>query len=149
MSEKQNIKLFCLQNVQSKIDKLKLALSEAQSASSNETKSTAGDKHETSRAMADLEKERLGKQLNSQNKLFEALSKINVDALHSSINIGSWVETTGGNFFIGVGLGALEIDDKSFFAISLNSPIGRILEGKQTNDTFLFKNKNQTINKIL
>ena len=55
-----------LHSIQQQIDDIKLALSE-------DTKSTAGDKHETARSMAQLEQEKLGKQYLETKKMLDFL----------------------------------------------------------------------------
>ena len=50
----------------------------AQQSANSETKSTAGDKHETARAMAQLEVEMLSKQLEEVNKSIAQLKRIHI-----------------------------------------------------------------------
>ena len=76
-----------------KIEALQIQFDELQKALKSETKSTAGDKHETGRAMAQLEQEKLSNQLVKTTTLRNALSKVNPNQIHDVIKYGSLVKT--------------------------------------------------------
>ena len=133
---------------QQRITDLELIIKEAQYAANNETKSSAGDKHETGRSMAQLETEKLTKQLGEALKLSELLHKINPQGKHQLIGLGSLVITTNGNFFISASLGKIELNEITYFAISSISPIGQLLIQKKENDSFSFNTKSYVINKV-
>lgn len=61
MEENIKLKLHqqAIEMANKRVDELKVALVDVQDAANNETKSTAGDKHETAKAMAQLETEKL------------------------------------------------------------------------------------------
>ena len=121
------------------------ALNETQTSANSDTKSSAGDKHETSRAMAHIENERLAKQLSNLMSLKAAVSKIDSNIVAKNISLGSYVVTNQGDFFISVGLGKVEAKSNTFFAIAINSPIGQIIKEKEVGDVFDFNNSNNTI----
>jgi transcription elongation GreA/GreB family factor len=145
------IKLFgiCKDLVTQKIADIRDLLNEVQEAANNETKSSAGDKHETGRAMAQLETEKLSTQLADALKLAQTLSKINPKSTHQLIGLGSLVITSNGNFYISVSLGKIEIDNKTYFSISNASPIGKLLLTKKEKDSFSFNNKTYVIENIV
>lgn len=130
---------------QQQVSNLKVIIQEAQDAANNETKSSAGDKHETGRAMAQLETEKLNAQLSEALKLTETLSKINPSQEHKIIGLGSLVITNNGNFFIGASLGKIEHKGLIYFAISAVSPIGQLLVKKKETEIFSFNGKNYII----
>ena len=132
-----------------KVIELELIINEAQTAANNETKSSAGDKHETGRAMAQLETEKLTNQLGEAIKLTELLHKINPKEKHKVIGLGSIVFTNNGNFFISASLGKTEHNNEIFYAISNVSPIGKILTGLKKGDSFSFNSRKFDVNKIL
>ncbi|WP_317231408.1 3-oxoacyl-ACP synthase [Subsaxibacter sp. CAU 1640] len=105
----------------------------------SETKSTAGDKHETGRAMLQLEREKLGKQLLEIEKLQEILSKLDSSTSSKTIGFGSIVHTTQANYFIVISAGILKVNSKMYYAISSTTPIGLLLMGKQKGDIITFK----------
>ena len=108
--------------LQSIIDELKLAIF-------HETKSTAGDKHETGRAMAQIELENHYKQLEALLKIKESLDIIDPTQTFSIIKKGSLVLTSEGYFYIAIGLGKVEFQGETVFVTSDSSPIAKILLG--------------------
>ncbi len=125
----------CLEIIEDNILTIKLALQEAQDAANNETKSSAGDKHETGRAMAQLETEKLTSQLSEALNLKATLSKITTNDTVKQVALGSVVFTNNGNFYVSVSLGKLEIEQYQFFSISQQSPIGKLLLTKKEKDS--------------
>ena len=138
----------CLEIVENNISTLKLALREAQDAANNETKSSAGDKHETGRAMAQLETEKLSAQLNDVLNLKQLIAKINPNIQSQQITIGSLVYTTNGIFYIGVSLGKIDINNETIYSVSPQSPIGKILLTKKEKESFSLNGKMYVIEKI-
>jgi hypothetical protein len=120
-----------------------------QKALQSETKSSAGDKHETGRAMLQLEMEKAGQQLAGINIMKEILAKINVSKTSKIAHLGSIIETDTANYFLSISAGKLIIDGKLYFAISVSSPIGKLLLGKTVNETFTFNKKTILIKTIL
>tara|TARA_R110001592_G_scaffold109429_1_gene305168 strand:- start:1189 stop:1674 length:486 start_codon:yes stop_codon:yes gene_type:complete len=139
----------CLTIAEEKITSLKEILQETQDAANNETKSSAGDKHETGRAMAQLETEKLTTQLTEALKLKQAVSQINSTTSTNQITIGSIVYTNNGNFYIAASIGKIEVEDESFFAISPASPIGKLLLTKKEKESFSFNGNQYFIEQIL
>jgi transcription elongation GreA/GreB family factor len=131
----------CLDYVQKRMEAAQLAINEAQNASNNDTKSSAGDKYETGREMAQQETNRNLTQLNEANKLKISLNKINPNVVTTTAGIGSVVMTSNGNFFVAISAGILKVKNESYFAISPVSPIGTMLKGRKTGDEFMLNNK--------
>ncbi|MEO8933653.1 MAG: 3-oxoacyl-ACP synthase [Xanthomarina sp.] len=127
--------LFCnmrLANIQKNIEEIQESLT-------SETKSSAGDKHETGRAMLQLEREKAGNQLAEIQKLQETLSKIDVFNTSTTICLGSVVFTSFSNFFISISAGELKVEGQIFYAISPITPIGKLLIGRQVGDLISFR----------
>lgn len=135
---KQEIKEYCLSHLDDKITMMNNALKETQDSANSDTKSSAGDKHETSRAMAHIENERLAKQLENLINLKTAVVKLDASENSTEVSLGSYVVTNQGDFYISVGLGKLQAKDNQFFAIAINSPVGQQLKGKKENESFVF-----------
>jgi hypothetical protein len=104
----------------------------------SETKSSAGDKHETSRAMLQLEMEKASQQLTSVNQLKTVLDKINITKTLHLICLGSLIVTTKGFYFLAISAGKITIDSVDYYAVSINSPIGQQLLGKKVGDKISF-----------
>ena len=145
---KEKLHKQCLHVAEDRIVSLQNILQETQDAANNETKSSAGDKHETGRAMAQLETEKLTAQLTEALKLKQALSQIKTTSSTNQITIGSVVSTNNGNFYISASIGKLDIDEQSFFAISPASPIGNLLLTKKEKESFSFNGNTYVITEI-
>lgn len=123
-------------------------ISSNQRALQSETKSSAGDKHETGRAMLQLEMEKAGQQLNGITQMKEVLSKINIDTSSTIAHLGSVIKTTKNVYFLSISSGKLVVNNENYFAISVSSPIGSMLLGKKVGDTFTFNAIQQTIKEV-
>ena len=114
----------------------------------SESKSTAGDKHETGRAMAQLEQEKLGRQVLSARELVQAVEQINPAEKYTEIRYGSLVKMSTGWFFFSVGIGKLEVDSESVFCLTMASPLGIALKGKKVGNTVVFNGRTIEVEKI-
>ena len=141
MTVKENLYQQCVTYVDQRLKTIEKTISSHQKALSSETKSSAGDKHETGRAMLQLEMEKAGQQLSSIQQIKEILAKINPLEIKSTISLGSIVETSLGNYFLSIGAGQLTVDGNHYFAISISSPIGKLLLGKKEGDELTFNGK--------
>ncbi|MBC7653959.1 MAG: hypothetical protein H7098_05720, partial [Oligoflexus sp.] len=89
---------------------------------SNDSKSSMGDKYETSREMSQQEINRLEQQFAiNQQHLFN-LKNLVWQNKSGQILLGSLVLTNIGSFFITVSLGEIKIESQSVFMISPGSP---------------------------
>ena len=59
--------------------------------------------------------------------LQQELDRVPQDRVYDRGAFGSLVTTTNGTYFIAVGLGVIEVDGATLYAISLASPIGQLL----------------------
>ena len=135
------------QKISEKIQKLEQLIAETR-ASNNDTKSSMGDKYETSREMLQQEINNLQIQLNEHLKSQQILKNINPNP-HKGVSLGSWVETEKGKFFIAVSLGELNFNQEKIFVVSAESPLAKAMNGKKVGDVFLINNSSQTIINIL
>ena len=108
-----------------------------QKALSSETKSSAGDKHETGRAMLQLEMEKASQQLAGIHQMKTTLAKLTLEPSMVA-KLGSLIMTNKANYFLAISAGEIKIDDEIYYAISPSSPIGSLLLGKQVGDTVNF-----------
>lgn len=128
----------CLEHVEQRIINAREALADVQTGANEETKSTAGDKHDTSRAMMQIEVEQNAKQLAEANKLKQALLLINPNKKTAAIELGSIAITNKGNYFLSIGVGKIELEGVLYFALSASSPLGELLIQKTSGDVFTF-----------
>lgn len=149
MSLKLNLYSQCQHLVDSRYQMIQQHIADLQQSLTSETKSSAGDKHETGRAMVQLEREKAGHQLAEINKIRLILSKINPKTTHSHVGLGSVVFTSKANYYIAASLGPLELDGKTYYAISAGTPIGKLLMGKIEKDEVSFNGDAFVIEAIL
>ncbi|MDN3607379.1 hypothetical protein [Kaistella yonginensis] len=116
-------------------------------ASNNETKSSMGDKYETSREMVQQEINNIQLQLNENLRAKNSLKLITTNP-HQTIGVGSLVETEKGLFYIAVSLGEIIFNEKKIFVISTESPLGNVLLGHKTGEEISLNNLKQKILKI-
>lgn len=126
-----------------KIENLERLIDETR-ASNNETKSSMGDKFETSREMVQQEINTLQIQLNENRNARNSLKQINTN-LHQTIGLGSLVETDKGLFYIAVSLGQIIFNEKKIFVISTESPLGKILFGMKKGEEISLNKMKQII----
>lgn len=124
------------------------SINEIQESLTSETKSSAGDKHETGRAMLQLEREKAGNQLSEILKVKENLAKINISNFSKYIGLGSVVYTNKRNYFITISVGEIKVENEVFYAISPNTPIGQLLMGKTVGDEIVFREQRFSIEKL-
>ena len=139
MHIKQQIHAHYIDSINSKILMLQQNLADLKESGSNETKSTAGDKHETALAMLQIEQANTRAQLHETLEQRSALVNINPDIITAKILPGSYVKTNKGNFYISVALGKLVIDGETVMAISPQSPLGAKLMGSCVNESVTIK----------
>ena len=148
MNLKQQLYQYCWTFIEDRFKTIQNNIEEIQKALYSETKSSAGDKHETGRAMLQLEREKLGLQLAEINKIKKALSRVNLDNTSNVITLGSIVFTNKLNYFITISAGKLIVDNEVFYAISANTPMGKLLIGKTAGDVIDFNKNTIEIKKI-
>lgn len=145
---KQKLHAACEASLGKRLDDIKLALAEAQEAANQETKSSAGDKHETGRAMMQLETEKLSRQLQEILNEQQALKMIRHEQTYQVVDKGSLVTTNLLRLYIAISAGRLVVDENEYYAISINTPLGMALKGKKSEDTVIFQNKKHEILQI-
>lgn len=135
----------CRDYVESRFQGIQKEIEKVNESLRSETKSTAGDKHETGRAMLQLEREKLGKQLAEVEKLKRVLQKIHLNKKTERIALGSLVVTDSNCYYISISSGRVDINEQSVFCISPMTPIGQLLLGKTKGDTIHFNGLTTTI----
>ncbi|MEO5572520.1 MAG: hypothetical protein ABIT08_10335 [Bacteroidia bacterium] len=135
MTFKQKIYADCLQLINEKIRSLREALHDLKTGAENDAKSSAGDKHETSRAMMQLEYEKINRQLDELLRQKNGLEKIDIGQVSPKIINGSLIKTNNGYLFLSVAIGKITVDDKIVMVVSSQSPVGLKILGKKTGDT--------------
>jgi transcription elongation GreA/GreB family factor len=135
MTFKEKIYRHYLQVIDDKIHMLNQVLADLKEAGANETKSTAGDKHETALAMVQIEQANVRKQLHEVQEQKAILLKINPAIAAPVVVPGSLVKTNNGYLFMSTALGKATIDGNVVISLSPQSPLGKNLVGLRVGET--------------
>ena len=146
---KAKLHALCVAYVQTRMKAAEQAIAEAPQSQNDDTKSSAGDKYETGREMAQQETNRNLAQLNEANKLMVALNQISYNGTSQKAETGSVIFTNNGNFYLAISAGTLLLDGKNYFAVSPASPIGFKLKDKKAGEEFILNDKTYQIHSII
>jgi transcription elongation GreA/GreB family factor len=91
--------------------------------------------------MLQLEMEKAGQQLAGIKQMKEILAKVDTLKTSKNVRLGSIIFTEKVNYFLSISAGQLVVADKIYFAISVSSPMGKLLLGKQENEEVVFNGK--------
>lgn len=139
----------CEEETEKRINTIEQNLKSIAESRNNETKSSAGDKYETSKAMLQIEEENSKTQLLQALRVKNQLSKINWSKESRIVELGSLVTTTNGDYYISIGLGKTTLNNQHYYCVSAISPIGQKMMNKATGDEFEFNGTKMTIREIV
>jgi hypothetical protein len=145
-----NLKLqlikVCENYVEVRISRALAGIKDLDEALKMESKSSAGDKYETGRAMIHIEVDKLLLQLEQYKGLKKTLTLAGQNPNLGIIGFGSVVKTSAANYFISIPAGEILLENEKFYAIGINSPIAQALLGKKEKENFSFNgNTNQIL----
>lgn len=149
MNLKEALFKQCENYVNKRLQTIEKIISDNKKALQSETKSSAGDKHETGRAMLQLEMEKASQQLAGISKMKQTLAKIDISKTTQMAHLGSIIYTNKATYFLSISMGKLTASKEDFFAISVSSPIGKLLLGKQKNEEVFFNGNSIRILEIV
>ena len=125
------------------------AMEELSSSLGKETKSTAGDKHETGRAMVQREMGQAGERLARCEALQAMAIRLDLDRARVQVGPGAIVVSGQARLLIGVGLGPFEVPGLGRFqAISADAPIAEVLAGAAEGEVREFRGQPWTIESL-
>jgi len=108
----------------------------------NDTKSSMGDKYETSREMAQAEWNKLQERKGQIVQQIHVLQQIQTENQHQRVTQGSIVKTPTIQLFFAIPFGKFTFNETEWMGVSLHSPIGKAFEGKKNGEIVEF-NQNQ------
>lgn len=109
MNIKKELYNQCISFVNKRLQTIEDTISSNQNALQSEIKSSAGDKHETGRAMLQLEMEKAGQQLSGVSQMKHVLAKIDVSKSSKTAHLGSLIFTNKVNYFLSISAGKLTV----------------------------------------
>lgn len=138
----------CGDHIEKRITTIQQRLKSIEEARNEETKSSAGDKYETGRAMMQMEEDKAKVQLSEAILTQNTLSKITLDPSSDKVKPGSLVKTNKGFYFLAIGIGKLTIEGQVYYAVSTQSPIGKILLHQKSGADVTFNGMKITIEQV-
>jgi len=141
---KEDLKKACLDQVAENINSAQQLLQNIIESKLNDTKSSAGDKFETTRERLQAEEDRVNAVLMNSKKL-EHKIKILKSSSCDKVEAGAIVRTDKANYYIAVGLGKILVNGTAFYLISPDAPLSKIMWNKKLGDKFHINNSLQTI----
>ena len=148
MTTKQRLLQICNERVDKRINDYKEEINLIKdSIESNDKGNSEGDDAGSGKLLNDLEKN-MG-YLNDAKKTKEYLSNIKTNVESKDAVLGSIVKTNIMNFYISTSIGKIDLEDETFYAISVNSPIGQLLINKSVNASFEFNQNKYVIAEII
>ncbi len=148
MTLKQKIYDHYVKAIDDNVKMLQDVLNDLKESGANETKSTAGDKHETALAMLQMEQANISGQLKQMLNKKTSLERINPTLSATTIVVGSLIKTSHGYLFLSAALGKATIDGVSVTALSPQSPLGTTLIGLSKGDSAGINNRTYIIESV-
>jgi hypothetical protein len=139
----------CFDFIEHRLNTIKGSINDIQEALNSETKNSSGDKHETGRAMLQIDMEKAANQLNEIQKIKDVLKKVDINKRSETIRLGSIVYTSKANYFMAISAGNVSVGDKQFYAIATDTPIGQLLASKGIGEEIIFRDEKIRIENIL
>jgi transcription elongation GreA/GreB family factor len=136
------------QILQDRIDVFRDMISGLTEDAQNDAKGSAGDKHETALSMMHLEQEKLNYKLQEILAQKAILDKIDPNAKHTKISLGSLVQANGMLLFVSAALPKVTIDQSVIIAVSPQSPLGSKLMGNSVGFSFEINTSKFTVENI-
>lgn len=136
---KSALHALCQAFIAQRIAAARTAMRAAQESSSSETKSSAGDKYETGREMANAERDRNAAHMRQAQQLQAELARISPEAPCDTVRPGALVRTSLGRFYISISAGQLPGLD--VFAVSPAAPVAVALKGLRAGQEAVFNGK--------
>lgn len=127
---KDQLREAARQAILQKLQRLESAQAELKADLQSASKSSAGDKHETSRAMLHLEQEKLSKQAQQWQAQMRVLTSLPSHAM-KQVAPGALLQLDGQLFYIGPALGKLVVGNRAVYCLSGGAPLARALQGLQ------------------
>ncbi len=139
---------LCLAYAEERIRTAKSAISASRESANDDTKSSAGDKYETSREMMQQDIARNTIQLAEAERLKSFLLRMQPGKAFTAVESGSLVYTDQGIFYIAISAGQVEFEGQNYLLVSAASPIGAKLISQKIGNRIEFNGRSYLIKEI-
>ncbi len=137
-----------IRSLESRISEATASIKDLEASRDTNGKSTAGDKHETGRAMAQIELENQSKTLKELQLKHAELIQIGKLEKSSTINRGSLFKAGEQWIYIAIGIGKFNFDGVEVWVVSPTSPLAQLVLRKTLGDSVLIGGKQASISEI-
>ena len=139
---KPTLHVLCHAFIEQRIAAARTAMQAAQESSSSETKSSAGDKYETGREMANAERDRNAAHMKQAQQLQAERARIDPALPCDTVRPGALVTTSLGRFYISISAGKLAVGEgPEVFAVSVAAPVAVALKTLRAGQEAVFNGK--------
>ena len=142
---KRQLHAHCLTLLTRRIAAIDTIMAECQAAANSESKTTAGDKHETGRAVAQLDRENHAVQRVAALKSLERLRAIDLGQHYDEAETGALIETDKGYVFLAISAGKVDLNGKLCRLVSIESPFGQAFLGAEEGDQIHFRGQDYEV----
>lgn len=146
---KELVHRHCTQLLVSKLGDLQANLDSLAESVANETKSTAGDKYETARAMLHIEQDQVRRQIQEFKSQLAVLNSIDPSKSSEKVALGSFVQIDNNYYFLSTGLGKITVDGKLVIVLSPQAPLGAKLLGRVAGDEVVMNGRKMVVGEVL
>ena len=146
---KKRIYNTSLEQIKDRVANIETAILQAEDASADDPKSSAGDKYETTREMMQQEIERNQLQLIDAKKSLFQLEQLKEVKANDMVVHGSLIYTNRGLYYLAISLGQMIVNQQQVIVLSLASPLGQVFHEKNKNESFTFNGIEYTIEDVL
>jgi hypothetical protein len=143
------IRQHLIRQLSTQITSLQQQLADIEAARNEETKSSAGDKYETSREMMQQAADQVQNQLDRTNDMLQYLKRLPQPEAMDHIQEGHLVTTNRAIYFLSVPFGKIKGLPETVYALSVASPLGRLLLGKSKGQAVTFNRRNILIEEVV
>ena len=145
LEERRSLKKELITLVEGQLIQLSEKIKLLEEARDAETKSSVGDKYETTRSLLQSEIAKLHDQFTRKKEDLKVCKVLDVDSSNYPLKRGSLIRTNKSDFFISIPLGRINLDGKKYYAISVSAPLVKQMKGKSSGDHFSFRGQNYEI----
>lgn len=136
---KSDFLFFVQKQIDDKVIKAREYMNSIEQSIQGESKSTAGDKHDTSRELMQQERNKAAQNLSNQILAQKTLIQLLNSSSDEKVGFGSLIESHV-LIFIGIALGKVFFNGVEVVCISPLSPLARSLEGLKVGESCRFNN---------
>ena len=144
-TSKAQLHEHCINLLNERIAELETAAAAVRESRNNETKSSAGDKYETGRAMMQQEEDKLLARQDATRQMLLQLRQLKPEQTATQASPGSLVQTNARTYYLSVSLGKVIFEGQPYFCVSTEAPISKVLLGKTDGEIIQLNGREERI----